>query len=158
HEVVDRAFDRIYRAKVGHGFTMPERSDSFRAYLYQVLRGEAATAWGRRRGPNRDGFPASVEAAAERLGVSENTVRRIMKRLARPEWTEAPWEAVRERARTKRSWQAVQRRLEGSGRKPEAARKQVQRWRRQGRSPDAVLSSLAAGGVRVPDCSSCGDP
>src|SRR5262249_45192920 len=146
-------------AEVGHGFTMPDRPDSFRAYVRQVLRGEAATAWWRRRrNLTRARFPASIEEAAERLGISARTVRRIMKRGARAEWTEASWEAVRERAQNKASWKVVQRRLEGSGRKPEAARKQVQRWRRQGRSPDAVLSSLGAGDVRVPDCSACGDP
>jgi hypothetical protein len=159
HEVVDRAFDRLYRADKAQGFTMPDQPNSFRAYVRQVLRGEAATDWSRPRSVARGaGTPTSVDEAAARLGISTRTVRRLLNRLNLHEWTEATWEAVRERAQRKASWQVVQRRLEESGRKPDAARKQVQRWRRQGRSPDEALSSLAADNVQLPNCTACGAP
>jgi hypothetical protein len=70
HSVIDRAFDRLYRQDAGRGFSMPGSPASFRGYVRQVLRGEAAAAWRTRRpSPSPSGVPASLEEAAERLGI-----------------------------------------------------------------------------------------
>jgi hypothetical protein len=159
HSVIDRAFDRIYRAITGRGFAMPEKPNSFRAYVRQVLRGEAAAAWRKARtSPREAPVPASIENAAERLGVSLRTVYRWMRRLNLTEWSEATWEAVRNAVQSKAVWQRVQRRCEESGRTPDAARKQVHRWKRQGQLPETLLASFAARKVKATRCFACGDP
>jgi hypothetical protein len=85
-------------------------------------------------------------------------LRRWVKRSDLSGWTEAAWEVVRGPARRKAAWRDVQQRLQKSGRTPAAARKQVQRWKRQGHTPETLLASLAARKVKVPECFACGDP
>jgi hypothetical protein len=158
HSVIDRAFDRIYRAITGRGFAMPATPNSFRAYVRQVLRGEAATVWRKARtNPRGSRVPATIEDAAERLGVSLRTLYRWMKRLNLTEWSEATWEAIRLPVQRKALWQTLQRRYEESGCTPDAARKQVQRGKRKGLSPDALLASLPSAKVMAAKCSACGD-
>jgi hypothetical protein len=131
--LVDKVFERLYHGKAGQGFTMPSRPKSFRAYVLKALGGEFATLWGRRQAAgNRTNFPQSIDDAAPVLGVTGMTVRRCMKRLGIRAWSREAWESVSGQIRPKKRWQEITKELERSGYKPDAARKKVQRWKRDG--------------------------
>jgi hypothetical protein len=141
--IVDKVFGRLYHGKAGRGFTMPSRPESFRAYVWQALRGEFARLWGRTRVAGNDtGFPQSVAAAAANLGVSEMTVHRRLKRLGQSAWSPEAWESVSGQVRLKKQWQEITQELERSGSKPAAARKKVQRWKKDGLTPGEALQRM----------------
>ena len=155
--LVDKVFERLYHGKAGQGFTMPCRPESFRAYVYAALRGEFARLWGRRQTTgNRTSFPQSVEEAATILGVSGMTVRRFMKRLGTGAWSQEVWESMANQLGLKKRWQEIAKELERSGCKPDAARKRVQRWKRDGLTIAEARRQMEPEQLRG-TCAACGE-
>jgi hypothetical protein len=155
--LVDKVFERLYHGKAGLGFTMPTRPESFRAYIWRALRGEFARQGGRRRGAgNRGSFPQSVEDAAAVLGVSGMTVRRLMKQLGSRAWSLEVWESISGQLKLKQQWQALAKELENSGSKPDAARKKVYRWKKDGLTPGEARERISPTHPRGV-CSACGE-
>jgi hypothetical protein len=131
--LVDKVFKRLYHGQAGRGFTMPTRPISFRAYVQKALRGEFAMPWGgRHTAKDRTGVPQSVDDAAAVLGVSGMTVRRCMKRLGMCAWSSEAWKSVSDQLGLKKQWQEFTKELQMTGCKPDAARKKVQRWKKNG--------------------------
>jgi hypothetical protein len=155
--LIDRVFERLYRGEAGSGFTMPAVPGTFRAYIRQAVRGQAASvvpASQQARKPSR--FPASIKEAANSLGVSHMTVRRYMSRLHFPEWTEQAWLAVSETILPKKRWQDLTADLRVSGLKADAARKRVQRLKQKGLTPKEARCQDSAP-LRKGTCTACGE-
>jgi len=85
------------------------------------------------------------------------TVRRWMKRLQFDEWTEDTWTAVSAKIQSNNQWQELNAQLRKSGLKEEAARKQVQRWKRSGLTPNEACRRNSSAKSPKGTCSACGD-
>jgi hypothetical protein len=152
--VVDTVFRRLYCGIAGNGFTMPALAPSFRCYVAKAIQGEAANAAPRKWIPKPGRFPASIEDAANNLEVSHMTVRRCMNRLKFHEWTEETWTAVSTEIAPRKQWQELTAQLQKSGLKEGAARKQIQRWKRSGLTPDEARRRTLPSG-RKGTCTAC---
>jgi hypothetical protein len=153
--VIDRVYGRLYRGEQGMGFTMPVFPGSFRAYIRQAVRGEAANAAPARRPiRKKTGFPGSINEAADRLDVSHMTVRRWMTRLHFSVWTEEAWLAVSRETMTKKQWEALSADLRAAGLGAEAARKRVQRCKIKGLTPHEARRQTSTA-QRRGTCTAC---
>lgn len=166
HSAVDRVFRRLYAGDVGAGFTMPTYPESFRSYLSSALRGAVVETRDRDRrhqtgvdtnvlegapeaGNSRERqvvdeahFPSSIAEAADRLGVSHMTVRRMMKRLGYDTWTQEAWMQIADEWKTEDGWRMVCDRLQQDGRSKKTAMQCIRRWRKKSLSlSDALLLS-----------------
>ena len=72
-------------------------------------------------------FPATIDEAASRLGVSSMTVRRDLERLKESKWNPAVWKQIAIARNAKNGWREVQDQLQEGGRLMAAARKCVER-------------------------------
>ena len=155
--LVDKVFGRLYHGKAGQGFTMPSRPESFRSYVQKALRGEFARLWGQKQaGGNRSSVPQSIEDAAAVLGVTGMTVRRCMNRLGVRAWSPETWESDSSQLRLKKRWQEITKELQSSGLKPDAARKRVQRWKKDGLTTTEARRRMETKHPRGV-CSACGE-
>jgi hypothetical protein len=158
HGIVDRVFLRFFSGKVGKGFSMPTYPASFRAYVSKAIRGGAAGTAVSKSRPLRAGrFPARIDEAAASLGVSHMTVRRWMKRLQLRELNEDAWVSVSARISTKKRWQDLASELEQSGVEKEAARKRVQRLKKNGITPTRARGRCSSISPFQGTCAACGE-
>jgi hypothetical protein len=158
HGIVDQVFQRLYCGQAGRGFTMPVLTPSFRAYIAQAIRGQAANELCRTRPVPKPGrFPSSINQAAAQLGVSHMTVRRCMSRLHRCEWTEETWLAVSAELADKKQWQELTAQLQKEGLSEDAARKRVQRYKRGGLTPNEARRQNSSPESRKGTCTACGE-
>ena len=137
---------------------MPVLTPSFRAYIAQAIRGQAANELCRTRPVPKPGrFPSSINQAAAQLGVSHMTVRRCMSRLHRCEWTEETWLAVSAELADKKQWQELTAQLQKEGLSEDAARKRVQRCKKRGLTPHEARSRNSSPQAPNGTCTACKD-
>jgi hypothetical protein len=87
----------------------------------------------------------SIAEAAQMLGVRANTLWYRMKSLGFDRWSQAALDAVQNAMRSKSQWLAIVNLLVARGRSIHAARKQVQRWKKEGRTAEDLTRELLGG-------------